>query len=116
MKSKTRFSKVKEKKDIYHTGFYRYLKTSYRELVERLGQPEDCTKSDGKWWSGDGKVRVQWAFKDKSKKNPTVLTVYDYKDDRSLEEIQEWHVGSKGNHTKIDELLKSHFTEEALAE
>ncbi len=114
MKSNTRFLKAKEKKDIYHSGFYRYLKVTYQELIKKLGQPHDCTKKDSKWWSSDEKVRVQWAFKDRSKRKPTVLTIYDYKDKRPFEEINKWHVGAKGDRTKIDEFLKSHFAEEIL--
>ncbi len=113
MKSKPRFSKAKLK-DTFHSGFYRYLNVSYSELVEKLGKPHDCTK-EGEWRSGDGKIRVQWAFKNRSIKKPTVMTIYDYKDDRPIDTIKDWHIGARGDRAKIDEFLKSHFAEEALS-
>lgn len=110
MKYKTSFRKATDQKDIYHTGFYRYIEISYGELIDALGQPNDYTKPDGKWWSGDGKIRIQWAFKNRSKKYPTTLTIYDYKEsDRPLDKIKEWHIGAKGDRNKIDEFLKTYF-------
>ena len=116
MKSKTRFSKAKEKSVMYHSGFYRYIKASYQELIDKLGQPHDCTKEEGGWWSGDGKIRVMWVFKDQSRNKPTVVTVYDYKDDRPLETIDEWHIGSKGDLSKVDEFLKDKLAVEPRGE
>ena len=109
MEHKTSFRKATDQKDIYHTGFYRYIEITYAELVETLGEPHDCTPHNGPWWSGDGKIRVQWAFNNRSKKYPTTVTFYDYKDDRPFEKIREWHIGAKGDRNKIDEFLKQYF-------
>lgn len=104
MRSKIRLIKASPK-EVIGSGFAGYLKARYQDLVDNLGKPHDRTE-DGKWQSMDGKVKVEWAFKIKGKKKPTIITIYDYKDNRPVEEITDWHVGSKGDTAPIEKFFK----------
>ncbi|NLE07377.1 MAG: hypothetical protein GX627_02090 [Parcubacteria group bacterium] len=66
--------------------------------------PNDRTRDD-EWRSSDQKTRFEWAFKTKGKK-PTVATIYDYKDNRSIEDIDMWHVGYKGSERHVEDFFK----------
>ena len=102
----TQTFKVASRKDTFRSGFHGYLHISYRELVDKLGAPHDCTQ-EGEWKSGDDKVRVEWAFKSTNKKRPCVLTIYDYKEYyRPVQEVNQWHVGIKGDAYLVDILFK----------
>lgn len=103
MKTKTRFVPAK-RRDTLKSFFHGYLHASYQELVDKLGLPNDCTK-EGEWHSMDDKVRVEWAIKSKHPKRPMVLTIYDYKDDRPINEVNQWHVGIKGDAHQVNELF-----------
>jgi hypothetical protein len=103
MKAKTRFVPA-TRKDTLKSSFHGYLHASYQELVDKLGLPNDCTK-DGEWYSMDRKVRVEWAFRSTHPKRPMVLTIYDYKDDRPINELNQWHVGIKGEAQQVNELF-----------
>lgn len=92
-------------RDTTHSGFHGYLHVSYQELVDKLGMPNDRTK-EGEWHSSDNKVRVEWAFKSRSKSRPMVLTIYDYKDPRPINEVNQWHVGIKGDAHQVDLLFR----------
>lgn len=91
-------------KEVIGSGFAGYLRIPYRDLVQKLGEPNDRAK-EGKWESSDKKVRVEWAFKFGTKKRSAVITIYDYKEDRPVEELALWHVGSKGNAAAVDGFL-----------
>lgn len=76
------------------TSLQGYIEISYKELVEKLGKPND----------GDGyKVDAEWCveFED-----GTVATIYNYKDGRNYNgssgtpktKITDWHIG--GNDDK----------------
>ncbi len=91
-------------KDINHTSFVGYLQVSYQGLLDSFSFPNDRTQDD-EWRSGDQKTRVEWAFKTKGKK-PTVITIYDYKDPRPLEDIDMWHVGLKGDQKKVEAFFR----------
>jgi hypothetical protein len=52
----------------------------------------------------DEKVRFEWMFK--SVDGKTVITVYDYKDRTPFRDINEWHVGGKGDREKIKKFFK----------
>ncbi len=105
MKAKTRFVPATHR-DTFHTSFHGYLHASYQELVDKLGLPHDCSQ-EGEWKSGDDKVRVEWAFKSTNKKRPCVLTIYDYKEyHRPVREVNQWHVGLKGDAHQVDVLFK----------
>lgn len=112
MKSNSKFTKAKFK-ETWGSGFYRYLSASYEQLVEKFGEPHDCTQ-EGEWRSGDGKVRVEWAFRVGSVKKPTIVTIYEYKSEQPIKEITNWHIGSKGNRALVNDFLRSHFTDEAI--
>lgn len=103
MKAKTRFVPA-SRKDTMHSSFHGYLHASYQELVDKLGIPNDCTQ-DGEWRSGDQKVRVEWAFRSTHPKRPMVLTIYDYKEPRPINEVNQWHVGIKGEAQQVNELF-----------
>ena len=81
--------------ELIGSSFAADLVVSYESLVKHFGQPNDRTK-EGPWKSGDGKIKAEWSFK-KSKNSKAVITIYDYKDQRLVEEIDDWHVGKKGN-------------------
>ena len=112
MKSNSKFTKAK-RKETWGSGFYRYLSASYEQLVEKFGEPHDCTQ-EGEWQSGDGKVRIEWAFRTGSVKRPTIVTIYEYKSDEPIREIKNWHIGRKGNRALVDDFLRSHFADEAI--
>jgi len=103
MKAKTRFIPASQR-DTLKTSFHGYLHASYQELVDKLGMPNDRTQ-EGEWISGDGKVRVEWSYKSTHEKRPMVLTIYDYKDPRPINEVNQWHVGIKGEAQQVNELL-----------
>lgn len=91
-------------KDTIGSGFSGYLVTKYEQLIEQLGIPHDCTQ-EGPWRSGDGKVRVEWAFKSIGKK-PTVITIYDYKEAIPVDDVTLWHVGVKGDGHAVERFFK----------
>jgi hypothetical protein len=112
MKINSKFAKAKFK-EVWGSGFYCYIKATYEQLVEKFGEPHDCTQ-EGEWKSGDGKVRVEWAFKTGGVKKPTIVTIYEYKSDQPICEITTWHIGSKGKRELVDQFLKNHFANEAV--
>ena len=104
MKTKTNFIQASSK-DTIGSGFHGYLHISYTELVDKLGIAHDRTQ-EGEWWSGDQKTRVEWAFKSKNKKRQMVLTIYDYKEHRPINEVNQWHIGIKGDAHQVDLLFR----------
>lgn len=68
-----------------------YVKSTYSKLVELLGEPTELNLSDL------DKTKARWVFVvpssnfDKLK----VLTIYDYKSEYPLNEINRWHVSAK---------------------
>ena len=93
-------------KDTFHSGFHGYLHISYSELVDKLGEPHDRIK-EGEWRSMDEKIRVEWAFKSTNKKRPCMVTIYDYKEwYRPTTEVNQWHVGLKGDAHQVHLLFK----------
>lgn len=91
-------------KEVIGSSFAGYLHIAYRDLVQKLGEPNDRT-AEGKWESSDQKVRAEWAFKFGTKKRSAIITIYDYKENLPIEEIILWHVGSKGNKTVVHGFL-----------
>lgn len=104
MKTKSNFIPALSK-DAIGSSFHGYLHISYPELVDKLGTPHDRTK-EGDWQSSDEKVRVEWACKSKSKRRPMVVTIYDYKEKRPINEVNQWHVGIKGDAHQVDLLFR----------
>lgn len=103
MNTKTKFVTA-SREDTMKSSFHGYLHASYQELVEKLGLPNDCTK-EGEWLSADGKVRAEWAYRSTHQTRPMVLTIYDYKDDRPINQVNQWHVGIKGDAHQVNELF-----------
>lgn len=97
--------KLAKVKDTYWTGRIGTVCSSYKNLVERLGEPHNRTES-GKWESRDGKTRFEWAFILKGEKD-IVFTIYDYKNKLGKDEIKEWSLGARENNFLIIEFLKS---------
>jgi hypothetical protein len=95
-------------KDVNGTSFVGYLQADYEHMFALFSFPNDRTRDD-EWRSSDKKTRFEWAFKIKGKK-PTVITIYDYKDPRPLEDIDMWHVGLKGDQKD----LEAFFSEQHL--
>ena len=100
---KSSFIKAKVK-DITGTNFVGYLQATYEGLFARFSFPNDRTRND-EWESRDSKTKVEWAFKTKGRK-PTVITIYDYKDPRPLEDIDVWHVGLKGDQKELEAFFR----------
>ncbi len=94
-------------KDVIGSGFAGYLTAPYQALVDNLGKPHDRTQ-EGPWRSGDGKTKAEWAFKVKTKKGAAIITIYDYKDPRPVQEVDLWHIGSKGQ-IDVEKFLNQHF-------
>ena len=94
-------------KEVIGSSFAGYLQATYKFLVENFGEPNDRVK-DGEWQSFDHKVKAEWAFKLSKKKNAPIITIYDYKDPRSVENIDLWHVGRKGD-INTDQFLADHL-------
>ncbi len=95
MKPQTEFVNAKPK-DRNGSGGRGTMTASYDTLVQAFGKPHDRTK-EGPWHSGDGKVRTEWAFKAVGTKEPLVLTIYDYKSKKPVEEVTEWSIGLRGD-------------------
>ena len=95
-------------KDITGSSFVGYLQGDYELMFSYFSFPNDRTRND-EWESKDLKTRFEWAFKTKGKK-PTIITIYDYKDTRPIEDIDMWHVGCKGDRKK----LQAFFDEQHL--
>ena len=104
MKIKHRFI-VATPKDVNGTSGHGYMTISYGKLHKAFGRPHDCTV-EGPWRSADQKTRAEWAFKSASKSNPTVLTIYDYKDKKLVKQVTTWHVGAKGDLKAIAAFLE----------
>lgn len=86
------------RKQTYNSGRIGTIHASYDELKRVLGEPHDCTKF-GDWESGDGKVRVEWAFLINGKLD-MLFTIYDYKSNYPLERIKQWSLGGKNPKVK----------------
>ena len=97
------FIKAKAK-DVNGTSFVGYLQADYEHMFALFSFPNDRTRDD-EWRSSDQKTRFEWAFKTKGKK-PTVVTIYDYKDNRPLDDIDMWHVGLKGDQKELETFFR----------
>jgi hypothetical protein len=95
MKPQIKFEKA-TRDDVVGIGRRGHLEMDYGRMVRAFGEPNDCTE-EGPWYSGDHKVRREWAFKTVDNKKHTVVTLYDYKSDIPVEQIRDWHIGIKGN-------------------
>lgn len=105
MRSKSRF-KPASSKEVIGSSFHGYLHVSYNELLEKLGEPHNCTQL-GEWKSQDEKVRAEWAFKSIHRKRRMTLTIYDYKEyRRPIQDVNQWHVGIKGDAHQVDLLFR----------
>lgn len=87
--------------DVMGSSFVGYLEASFKDLVTEFGEPRWRSK-DGLWHSSDQKVRCEWAFRIGSGKHRLVFTIYDYKEVRPIEEIDQWHVGAKGDTRRLE--------------
>ena len=93
------------------TSLSGYLDISYRSLVELLGEPNAAV---------DGyKTDVEWHVKVKAEgESPTFATIYNYKDGKNylgtnglnVEDIKDWHVGSKSKWTfyNLQDFVENH--------
>lgn len=102
-------------KDVISTSGHGYMTISYGKLHKAFGRPHDCTV-EGPWRSADQKVRAEWAFKSVGRSNPTVLTIYDYKDSSLVKQVTTWHIGAKGNLEIIKSFLEKKLGRNCLVE
>ena len=64
------------------TSLQGYAKTTYAELVKKLGEPHQGE-------SGDGKVTVEGCFS----YDDGLFTVYDWKEGTTPDQLYWWHIG-----------------------
>lgn len=77
-----------------------YIRGKIEKIIESFGNPTVIGSSDNK-------VQATWVFTGKSGE---VFTIYDYKENRSLNEIELWHVGGKKVEAKkVAEFLKDKY-------
>lgn len=76
------------------------LQANYEEMKEAFGEPHETTPSE------DGKVRVEWAFETE---DGTIITIYDWKEERPVEKVTEWNIGGKGDREKITKEIEEKF-------
>jgi hypothetical protein len=73
------------------------INTSYDRLVDLFGEPTQL--------EADGKVQVEWAVKFT---DGTLATIYDWKEEKTVSAVTEWHVGGHTQHALynvIDEVI-----------
>lgn len=68
------------------TSLCGYVKATYSELVEKLGEPL-------RDFSGDGKVTCEWVL---DFQDSTIATIYDYKTGTTPTNLYKWHIGGRG--------------------
>lgn len=68
------------------TSLCGYVKTTYSELLEKLGEPL-------RDFSGDGKVTCEWIL---DFQDGTIATIYDYKTGTTPTSLYKWHIGGRG--------------------
>lgn len=73
-------------KEIIGAGKKATLVVDSQTLLKVFGEPEYAIGWD--------KVKYMWAFQNPKTKH--VITIYDYKEKRDLDKIDEWSVGSRG--------------------
>lgn len=80
------------------------LNVSLEKLIKLLGYPSIVG-------SGDNKTQVEWVY---YKENGNVaFSIYDYKSEKLIHNIRDWHVGSKSMYSEnlLVELKKLGFNE-----
>ena len=87
------------RKETFYSGRIGTIHASFEELKAVFGEPHDC-RLPGEWESGDGKIRIEWAFVINQNKK-MVFTIYDYKESMPLEEVREWSLGGKDAKIKV---------------
>lgn len=102
MKKDKRKFRPATRKEINGTSRIGTVLENFEWLKKRLGEPHDATV-DGEWYSGDKKTRVIWALISTTNKND-VITIYDYKNNQSLDEIEEWSLGGNIKGCNLEEL------------
>ena len=98
---------IAKPREIVGTGRIGTVHTSASNLLERFGMPHNQIpdSKESEWKAPlDEKVRFEWMFK--SVDGKTVITIYDYKDRTPFRDINEWHVGGKGDREKIKKFFK----------
>ena len=82
------------------------LNVSLNRLVDLLGQVSFLG-------SGDNKIQLEWFFYESSER---AFSIYDYKSQKLIHEIDNWHVGGKGMKKEeiIEELNKLGFYENEI--
>lgn len=94
-------------KEVVGTGRIATVKTTANNLLERFGMPHNQIpdSKESEWKAPfDDKVRFEWMFK--SVDGKTVITIYDYKEKTPFRELNEWHVGGKGDREKIKKFFQ----------
>jgi len=90
-----RFTNV-SKLDVFPSGtsLQGYVKTTYKTLVNKLGEPKLMTPNDS-----DGKVLAEWVISHPVNINYVMFTVYCWKEDRIPHDLHYWHIGGRKANT-----------------
>lgn len=76
------------------------INANANKLLEVLGNPTVIG-------SEDGKVQLNWVYYNPKIGSEQAITIYDYRENVSINQIKKWHVGAKNINTEeiIAELL-----------
>lgn len=85
------------------------IEISYYELVQILGEPTSCEPS------ADDKVRAEWVieFYDEIADDYAIATIYDWKEDKPIEWVTDWHIGGFKSNANgfVYEMVKEYYAE-----
>ena len=90
-----RFTNV-SKLDVFPSGtsLQGYVKTTYKTLVSKLGEPKLMTPNES-----DGKVLAEWVISHPVNINYVMFTVYCWKTDRIPHDLHYWHIGGRNQNS-----------------
>ena len=82
-----KIKKLSSRELLNGTGLNGYIKASYDELEELFDEPAyfELNTTD--------KTRAEWLLQIGN----AFIAIYDYKDNRPIEEVTTWHIGGRGN-------------------
>ena len=103
---KNKIEKLWDFDDIKDCSLVGYIECAKCELESVFGTPgSEINREEGGF--DDPKTQYEWWLK----VNGTVFTIYDYKEDKEIEDDQKviWHIGSKSGTQPLFELMAVGF-------
>ncbi len=88
--------------NINGTGLIGYVKTTYANLVEQLGEPDRSWEKSTAHWTIEAS-------------DGTVATIYDWKNDFTPEYEYDWHIGGQYNN-KVKALVLAEIVTNTIPE